>query len=94
MKIYNNDNTQLIEVMEGLSKGFAINQTFRTNHYEFYKENIDTVLVRIDGDTVGHLQYCPFGTFEQLYFENWDNEKFTLVEWLDEIDAELFNYEV
>ena len=39
MEIYNNDNTRLIELIEGLSNGLAINQTFRSNSYEFYKEN-------------------------------------------------------
>ena len=33
MIIYNNDNTRLIEVMDGLENGLAINQTFRSNSY-------------------------------------------------------------
>ena len=37
MKIYNNDNTQLIEFMEDLNNGMAISQTFRGKYYELYK---------------------------------------------------------
>ena len=93
MKIYNNDNTQLIEVMDGLDNGLAISQTFRTNHYEFYKKN-NNALVRLDGETVGHLEQTPYGTYEQLRFEDWDKMETFIVEWLDELDAYLFNYEV
>ena len=55
MIIYNEDNTQLIEFFEELNNGMAINQTFRTNHYEFYKEN-NNILVRLDGEIIGHLE--------------------------------------
>ena len=58
MIIYNNDNTRLIEVMDGLENGLAINQTFRSNSYEFYKEN-NNILVRLDGEIIGHLEKIP-----------------------------------
>ena len=93
MEIYNNDNTRLIELMEGLSNGLAINQTFRTNHYEFYKEN-NNILVRLDGKIIGHLEQIPYGTYEQLRFDNWDKMETFIIEWLDELDAYLFEYEV
>ena len=93
MIIYNNDNTRLIEVMDGLENGLAINQTFRSNSYEFYKEN-GNILVRLDGETTGHLEKIPYGTYEQLRFENWDKMETFMVEWLDELDAYLFEYEV
>ena len=93
MKIYNNDNTQLIEFMEDLNNGMAISQTFRGHYYEFYKEN-DNVLVRIAGDTIGHLEQIPYGTYEQLRFDNWDKMETMVIEWLDELDAYIFNYEV
>lgn len=93
MKIFNNDNTRLIKVMDGLEDGFAINQTFRSRSYEFYKEN-NNILVRLDGETVGHLEQIPYGTYEQLRFDNWDKMETFIVEWLDELDAYLFNYEV
>ena len=93
MKIYNNDNTQLVEVMQGLENGQAISQTFRGHSYEFYKEN-NNLLVRLAGDTVGHLFITQWGTFEQLGFEAWDTEQYKSIEWLDELDAYIFNYEV
>lgn len=93
MKIYNNDNTRLIEVMDGLGNGLAISQTFRNNTYEFYKEN-NNILVRLDSETIGHIERIPYGTYEQLRFEDWDTEKILIIEWLDELDAYLFNYEV
>lgn len=93
MIIYNEDNTQLIEFFEGLENGMAISQTFRSHSYEFYKEN-NNILVRLDGETVGHLEQTPYGTFEELKFEDWDNEKVLRIEWLDELDAYIFNYEV
>ena len=93
MIIYNNDNTRLIEVMDGLKNGLAISQTFRNHSYEFYKEN-DNILVRLDGETIGHLEKIPYGTYEQLRFDNWDKMETFIVEWLDELDAYLFNYEV
>ena len=93
MIIYNNDNTRLIEVMDGLENGLAINQTFRSNSYEFYKEN-NNILVRLDGETIGHLEKIPYGTYEQLRFDNWDKMVTMVIEWLDELDAYLFNYEV
>lgn len=93
MIIYNEDNTQLVEFMEGLENGLAISQTFRNNSYEFYKEN-DNILVRLEGETVGHLEQTPYGIYEQLKFEDWDNEKVLRIEWLDELDAYIFNYEV
>ncbi|AWY02894.1 hypothetical protein [Staphylococcus phage VB-SauS-SA2] len=93
MKIYNNDNTRLIEIMQGLENGQAINQTFRGNSYEFYKEN-NNVLVRLEGDTVGHLFTTQWGTFEQLGFEDWDANQYKSFEWLDEVDAYLIGYEV
>ena len=92
MIIYNNDNTRLIEVMDGLENGLAINQTFRSNSYEFYKEN-DNILVRLDGETIGHLEKIPYGTYEQLRFDNWDKMETMVIEWLDELDAHLFDYE-
>ena len=93
MIIYNNDNTRLIEVMDGLENGLAINQTFRSNSYEFYKEN-SNILVRLDGETIGHLEKIPYGTYEQLRFDNWDKMETMVIEWLDELDAHLFDYEV
>ena len=93
MIIYNNDNTRLIEVMDGLDNGHAINQTFRSNSYEFYKEN-GNILVRLDGETIGYLEKIPYGTYEQLRFDNWDKMETFMVEWLDELDAYLFDYEV
>lgn len=93
MIIYNNDNTGLIEVMDGLENGLAINQTFRGNSYEFYKEN-NNILVRLDGEIIGHLEKIPYGTYEQLKFDNWDKMETMVIEWLDELDAYLFNYEV
>lgn len=93
MKIYNNDNTQLVEVMQGLENGQAISQTFRGHSYEFYKEN-NNVLVRLAGDTIGHLFITQWGTFEKLGFEDWDTEQYKSIEWLDELDAYIFNYEV
>ena len=93
MIIYNNDNTRLIEVMDGLENGLAINQTFRSNSYEFYKEN-GNILVRLDGETIGHLEKIPYGTYEQLRFDNWDKMETMVIEWLDELDAHLFDYEV
>ena len=93
MKIYNNDNTRLIEVMDGLGNGLAINQTFRNNTYEFYKEN-NNILVRLDSETIGHIERIPYGTYEQLRFEDWDTEKILIIEWLDELDAYIFEYEV
>ena len=93
MIIYNNDNTRLIEVMDGLENGHAINQTFRDHSYEFYKEN-SNIIVRLDGETIGDLEKIPYGTYEQLRFDNWDKMETFMVEWLDELDAYLFNYEV
>ena len=93
MIIYNEDNTQLIEFFEELNNGMAINQTFRTNHYEFYKEN-GNILLRLDGETIGHLEKIPYGTYEQLRFDNWDKMETMVIEWLDELDAHLFDYEV
>ena len=93
MIIYNNDNTRLIEVMDGLENGLAINQTFRSNSYEFYKEN-NNILVRLDGETIGHIEKIPYGTYEQLIFDNWDKMETMVIEWLDELDAYLFDYEV
>ena len=93
MIIYNEDNTQLIEFFEELNNGMAINQTFRSNSYEFYKEN-NNILVRLDGEIIGHLEKIPYGTYEQLRFDNWDKIETFIVEWLDELDAYLFNYEV
>lgn len=93
MKIYNEDNTQLIEVMDGLGNGLAINQTFRNNSYEFYKEN-NNIIVRLDSETIGHIERIPYGTYEQLRFEDWDTEKILIIEWLDELDAYIFEYEV
>lgn len=93
MIIYNNDNTQLIEFMEDLNNGMAISQTFRNNSYEFYKEN-GNILVRLDGEIIGHLEQIPYGTYEQLKFDNWDKMETFIIEWLDELDAHLFDYEV
>ena len=93
MIIYNNDNTRLIEVMDGLENGLAINQIFRSNSYEFYKEN-NNILVRLDSETIGHLEKIPYGKYEQLRFDNWDKMETMVVEWLDELDAYLFDYEV
>lgn len=93
MIIYNEDNTQLVEFFEGLNNGMAINQTFRGHSYEFYKEN-GNILVRLEGETIGHLEQTPYGTFEELKFEDWDNEKVLRIEWLDELDAFEFEYEV
>ena len=93
MIIYNNDNTRLIEVMDGLENGLVINQTFRSNSYEFYKEN-NNILLRLDGETIGHLEKIPYGTYEQLRFDNWDKMETMVIEWLDELDAHLFDYEV
>ena len=93
MKIYNEDNTQLIEVIDGLNNGLAISQTFRNNTYEFYKEN-NNILVRLDSETIGHIERIPYGTYEQLRFEDWDTEKILIIEWLDELDAYIFEYEV
>lgn len=94
MKIYNNDNTQLIEFFEGLNNGMAINQTFRGHSYEFYKEN-GNILVRLDGDTIGHMKQSPNRhTFESVQYEDWDNGKIKVIEWLDELDAYQFEYEV
>ena len=93
MIIYNNDNTRLIEVMDGLDNGHAINQTFRDHSYEFYKEN-SNIIVRLDGETIGDLEKIPYGTYEQLRFDNLDKMETFMVEWLDELDAYLFDYEV
>jgi len=93
MKIYNEDNTQLIEVIDGLDNGLAISQTFRNSTYEFYKEN-NNILVRLDSETIGHIERIPYGTYEQLRFEDWDTEKILIIEWLDELDAYIFEYEV
>ena len=93
MIIYNNDNTRLIEVMDGLENGLAINQTFRSNSYEFYKEN-GNILLRLDGETIGHLEKIPYCTYEQLRFDNCDKMETFIIEWLDELDAYLFDYEV
>lgn len=93
MIIYNEDNTQLIEFIEGLENGLAISQTFRDHSYEFYKEN-NKILIRLESETVGHLEKTPYGTYEQLRFEDWINDKVLKFEWLDEIDAYIFNYEV
>ena len=41
-----------------------------------------------------HLEKIPYGTYEQLRFNNWDKMETFMVEWLDELDAYLFNYEV
>ena len=93
MIIYNEDNTQVIKLMEGLNNGSAISQKFRNSSYEFYKEN-DNILVRIEGETIGHLETIPYGTYEQLRFDNWDRMETMVIEWLDELDAYIFNYEV
>lgn len=93
MKIYNNDNTRLIELMDGLDNGHAINQTLRDHSYEFYKEN-SNIIVRLDGETIGDLEQIPYGTYEQLRFDNWDKMETFIIEWLDELDSYLFNYEV
>lgn len=44
MIVQNNDNTRLVEFMENLDSGFAIEQTYgkdqdSINDYRFYKEN-------------------------------------------------------
>lgn len=94
MIIYNNDNTQLIEFFEGLENGLAISQTFRGHSYEFYKEN-NNVLVRLEGETIGHLEQSPYrSTFESVQYENWETEQVRVIEWLDELDAYEFEYEV
>lgn len=98
MIVQNNDNTQLIEFMDNLDKGFAIEQTYgkdqdSINDYRFYKEN-GNVLVYVNDELVGHLQQTPYGTYEQLLFEHWDIEQYKKVEWLDELDAYLFDYVV
>lgn len=103
MIVQNNDNTQLIEFMENLESGFAIEQTygkdkfsldkFSESNYRFYKEN-GNVLVYVNDELIGHLQQTPYGTYEQLMFEHWDTEQYKKVEWLDELDAYLFNYSV
>lgn len=98
MKVQNNDNTQLIEFMENLESGFAIEQTYgkdkySINDYKFYKEN-GNILVYLNGDLIGHLEQTEYGTYEQLLFEHWDKEQYKKVEWLDELDAFLFDYVV
>lgn len=94
MIIYNNDNTQLIEFFEGLNNGMAISQTFRGHSYEFYKEN-NNVLVRLEGETIGHLVQSPHrSTYESVQYENWETEQVRVIEWLDELDAYEFEYEV
>ncbi len=94
MLVYNGDNTQLIEFFEGLENGMAISQTFRSHLYEFYKEN-DNILVRLEGETIGHLEQSPYrSTYESIQYENWETEQVIVIEWLDEIDAYEFKYEV
>lgn len=93
MIIFNEDNTRLIELMDGLSKGITISQTFRGHSYEFHKEG-KNIIVRIDSETIGHLFTTLSGAYEQLGFEDWDNDTYKWFEWLDELDAYKFNYEV
>lgn len=98
MIVQNNDNTRLVEFMENLESGFAIEQTygkdkFLINDYRFYKEN-GNILVYVNDELIGHLQQTPYGTYEQLIFEHWDTEQHKVVEWVDELDAYLFNYSV
>lgn len=98
MIVQNNDNTRLVEFMENLDSGFAIEQTYgkdqdSINDYRFYKEN-GNILVYLNDELIGHLQQTPYGTYEQLMFEHWDTEQYKKVEWLDELDAYLFNYSV
>lgn len=98
MLVQNNNNTRLVEFMENLDSGFAIEQTYgkdqdSINDYRFYKEN-GNILVYLNDELIGHLQQTPYGTYEQLMFEHWDTEQYKKVEWLDELDAYLFNYVV
>lgn len=93
MIVNNGDNTRLIEFMEELAEGMAIEQTFNEHAYKFYKEN-GNVLVYLDDEVIGHLSTCGHGTYEELQFEDWDNESKQLFEWLDEIDAYKYKYQV
>lgn len=94
MKIYNGDNTQLVEFFEGLENGMAISQTFRSHSYEFYKEN-GNILVRLEGETIGHMVQSEYRhTYESVQYENWETEQVRVIEWLDELDAYEFEYEV
>lgn len=92
MKLFNETEFQLIEVMDGLENGHAIDVIYNGRHYEFYKEN-NIVLVRLDSETVGHLEQWEAGTYEELLFEDWNNEERFKIEWLGALDGYLFKYE-
>lgn len=92
MIVQNGDNTRLIEFMNELGKGMAIEQTYQGRDYKFYKEN-GNVLIYLNSDVIGHLEQNEYGTYEELTFVDWGNEKHKKVEWLGEVDAYLFNYE-
>lgn len=91
MIVENGDNTRLIEFMEELDSGMAIDQTYKDNSYKFYKEN-GKVLVYLNGDVIGHLEQHEATPYEVLNFHDWDSEKNYKFEWLGEIDAYKFNY--
>lgn len=93
MELSNNANFELQELRDlvnGESWGSAIDIDYRDHSYTFSKED-DHILVNVDSENVG---YIYFHDYDVVRFENWDTEQNVFIEWLDELDAHLYEYEV
>ncbi|MDH9600733.1 hypothetical protein PZN54_11130 [Staphylococcus capitis] len=92
MILTNEANFELQELRELTTNnsGQAIDFNFRGHHYTFVSED-DHIILRIDGDNIGYLW---FESYDEVRFEYWDTDKNVWVEWLDELDAYIYKYEV
>lgn len=93
MQLSNNANFNLQELRELLSDetyGSAIDLDYREHRYRFSKEG-DHIIVNLESDNVGSIY---FQSFDRVRFEDWGTEQNVFVEWLDELDAHLYNYSV
>ncbi|MCG1060641.1 hypothetical protein K4S75_11345 [Staphylococcus epidermidis] len=92
MILTNEANFELQELRELTTNnsGQAIDFNFRGHHYTFVSED-DHIILQIDGDNIGYLW---FESYDEVRFEDWDTDKNVWVEWLDELDAYIYKYEV
>ncbi|HCX2884263.1 TPA: hypothetical protein OZI11_002482 [Staphylococcus aureus] len=92
MKLMTNDNFQLNDLRELVSGeyGSAIDFKFRDNNYTFSSEG-DHVIVRLREDSIG---YIKFKSFDNVRFESFEDDKNYTIEWMDELDALIMDYEV
>lgn len=93
MLLQNNANFNLQELRELLSDetyGSAIDIDYREHRYTFSKED-DHILVNLEYDNVG---YIYFSGYDKVTFQDWSTDQDIYVEWLDELDAYMYNYSV